>query len=196
MSFVAHDTVAWHQNRPGSHIRTIGDTPDGNGWLAGSLTFIEQICEPGVGAPTHWHEFDEALQVVEGTAEIWIESPATTPNQFHNGGPGAIQYHRQVVGPGVSAFFPARLRHGFVNVGQNRLRIQGAFPARELATHFVGHEEQQVRADRRIAWEYAESPDDGGVSLRARRRGEERAETGGFTTESTEVKERSALRQE
>ena len=131
MPFVEQKPVAWRQNRPGSRIRTITDATGG----ADHLALIEQICEPSIGAPTHWHDFDEVLEIVEGTAEIWIGE------------------ERRTVGPGVSAFMPAGVHHGFVNVGQDLLRIRGAFAARELVTHFVGHEDQIVRADLPIPWE-------------------------------------------
>ena len=135
MPFVEHEAIPWRQNRPGSRIRTIADLEGGEAPPAGQLALIEQVCEPGVGAPTHWHAFDEVLQVVEGAAEVWIGE------------------QRRRIGPGVSAFIPARVRHGFRNVGHAPLCIQGAFAARELVTHFVGHEEQVVRADRPIPWE-------------------------------------------
>ncbi len=135
MPFVEQKPVAWRQNRPGSRIRTITDATCGAAPTADHLALIEQICEPGIGAPTHWHDFDEVLEVVEGTAEVWIGE------------------ERRTVGPGVSAFMPAGVRHGFRNIGQDVLRIRGAFAARELVTHFVGYEEQIVRADLPIPWE-------------------------------------------
>ena len=78
---------------------------------------------------------DAVFALIEGTAEVWIGED------------------RRTVGPGVSAFMPAGVRHGFRNVGQDVLRIRGAFAARELVTHFVGHEEHIVRADLPIPWE-------------------------------------------
>ncbi len=137
MPFVEEAAIPWQQNRPGSAIRTIADYAGDGQPAAERLALIEQICEPGVGAPLHWHDFDEVLQIVEGIAEVWIGE------------------ERRVVGPGVSAFMPAGVRHGFRNVGQTRLRLRGAFAAHELVTHFVGHEEQAVRADQPIPWEGA-----------------------------------------
>ena len=135
MPFVEQNPIPWRQNRPGSRIRTITDATGSAAPTADHLALIEQICEPGIGAPMHWHDFDEVLEVVEGTAEVWIGE------------------ERRTVGPGVSAFMPAGVRHGFRNIGQVLLRIRGAFAARELVTYFVGHEEQTVRADLPIPWE-------------------------------------------
>ncbi len=134
MSFVEQKPIPWQQNRPGSRIRTITDVT-GATPTADHLALIEQICEPGIGAPTHWHDFDEVLEVVKGIAEVWIGE------------------ERRTIGPGVSAFLPAGVHHGFRNVGPDVLRIRGAFAARELVTHFVGHEDQIVRADLPIPWE-------------------------------------------
>jgi len=136
MAFVDHAEAVWRQNRPGSRIRVIAAAA-GPGPSCGHLAQIEQICEPGVGAPTHWHDFDEVLQVLSGTAEIWIGD------------------ERRTIGPGVSAFMPAGVRHGFRNAGADLLHLHGAFSARELVTHFAGHEDQAVLANMPIPWERA-----------------------------------------
>lgn len=37
------------------------------------LSIFEQWCEPGIGAPIHWHRVEEALTVLSVEAEIWID---------------------------------------------------------------------------------------------------------------------------
>src|ERR1700728_3073266 len=36
------------------------------------LCIFDQFCDPGLGAPTHMHAVEEVLEVIDGTAEIWI----------------------------------------------------------------------------------------------------------------------------
>ena len=36
------------------------------------LCIFDQFCDPGLGAPIHSHAVEEVLEVIEGTAEIWL----------------------------------------------------------------------------------------------------------------------------
>jgi mannose-6-phosphate isomerase-like protein (cupin superfamily) len=47
------------------------------------LCIFDQFCDPGLGAPIHSHAVEEVLEVIEGTAEIWLgkESAIVKPNQ-------------------------------------------------------------------------------------------------------------------
>jgi quercetin dioxygenase-like cupin family protein len=112
---VEHDGQAWRENRPGSEIQLIAD-PTAS---VSGLALLNQVCEPGVGAPSHTHEFEEILTVLEGSAEIWI---------------GA---ERHTVGPGTSVFVPTGAVHGFVAVGDARLKLQAAIAAHELRAQFL-----------------------------------------------------------
>src|SRR5262245_42114819 len=96
MRIVEHAGQTWRENRPGSRIQIIADPTAGES----SLALVNQVCDPGVGAPSHTHEFDEILTILEGSAELWA---------------GAT---RLTVGPGTSAFVRAGTVHGFRNVGQ------------------------------------------------------------------------------
>jgi mannose-6-phosphate isomerase-like protein (cupin superfamily) len=72
-----------------------------------------------VGAPSHTHEFEEVLTVVEGTAQAWIDDS------------------REIVGPGTSIFVPTGAVHGFRNVGDGLLKLQVVIAALELRATFV-----------------------------------------------------------
>jgi quercetin dioxygenase-like cupin family protein len=113
--FVEHSGQAWAENRPGSRIQLIAD-PTAS--VAG-LALLNQECQPGVGAPSHTHEFEELLTVAEGSAEVWVND------------------QRRVVGPGATVFVPTGAVHGFRNVGQGLLRMQAVIAARELRARFL-----------------------------------------------------------
>ena len=85
---------------------------------AKALTIFEQWCEPGLGAPTHWHQVEEVLTVLSGDAEIWIgeeQFPATA---------------------GHSALIPAKSRHGFRNTGDGELHMLAILAAPIFEAHY------------------------------------------------------------
>ena len=71
------------------------------------LTIFEQWCDPGLGAPEHFHPVEEVLSVIDGKAEIWAEGSDSV-----------------VVSEGQSVFVLAGQRHKFRNCGQDRLHMQ------------------------------------------------------------------------
>jgi len=71
------------------------------------LTIFEQWCDPGLGAPEHFHPVEELLSVIDGKAEIWAEGSDSA-----------------VVSAGQSVFVPAGQRHKFRNCGHDRLHMQ------------------------------------------------------------------------
>jgi quercetin dioxygenase-like cupin family protein len=81
------------------------------------LTVFEQWCDPGLGAPAHLHAVEELLTVLEGEAEVWVET----------------ERHR--VTAGQSVVVPAGRKHGFTNCGSGILRVQAilASPVFEAA---------------------------------------------------------------
>ncbi len=72
---------------------------------ATQLTVFEQWCEPGRGAPTHWHDVEEVLTLLSGQADIWI---------------GERRF-RAIAGQ--SAVIAPELRHGFTNCGDGELHV-------------------------------------------------------------------------
>jgi oxalate decarboxylase/phosphoglucose isomerase-like protein (cupin superfamily) len=73
---------------------------------------------PGTQSPLHWHYVEEQLVVVVGTAEVHCDGETIT------------------VGPGQTVVFPARLVHGFKNVGDEELHVIGAWPWPFLEVYF------------------------------------------------------------
>jgi len=115
MVIVKHTGRPWTESRPGSRIQLIAD-PTGS---VSGLALLNQECRPGVGAPSHTHEFEEVLTIVEGTAEVWVDNA------------------RQVVGAGKTVFVRAGAIHGCVNVGDGLLKLEAAIAATELRATFV-----------------------------------------------------------
>ena len=75
------------------------------------LCIFDQFCDPGLGAPIHSHAVEEVLEVIEGTAEIWLgkESAIVKPNQ--------------------SVLVPAGARHGFRNLENTTLHVRATLAA-------------------------------------------------------------------
>lgn len=115
MVAVEHGRQAWRENRPGSRIQLVADP---SGVVAG-LALLNQECAPGVGAPSHTHEFEELLTVLDGTAEVWVDG------------------ERQIVHPGTTVFVRRGAAHGFRNVGDGVLRLQAVIAANELRANFL-----------------------------------------------------------
>lgn len=101
-------------------MRVIQPHPEPEKWRDGVLTsmrisaivgsqqlcIFEQLCQPGLGAPTHSHTVEEILEVIDGQAEFRIEDEVMTllPNQ--------------------SVIVPAGSRHGFTNSGTGTLKVR------------------------------------------------------------------------
>ena len=81
------------------------------------LCLFEQWCDPGLGAPTHYHAVEEVLSVMAGEAEVWV---------------GA---ERARIKAGQSVVIPAGIAHGFRNAGNDTLHVQAtlASPVFEAA---------------------------------------------------------------
>ena len=107
MKVITHadmDVVEWRQ---GVETRMLVSA------LTGSmqLCIFEQICDPGLGAPTHLHAVEEVLTVVEGRAEIWVGNDRT------------------IAGAGHSVLIPAGTKHGFRNLEQTKLHMRATLAA-------------------------------------------------------------------
>jgi mannose-6-phosphate isomerase-like protein (cupin superfamily) len=77
-----------------------------------SLCVMEQVCDPGAGAPPHRHDgIEEVLLVLSGRARAHVGDEKTE------------------LGGGDSVVVPAGSRHGFTNVGSDSLRILAIFAA-------------------------------------------------------------------
>ena len=101
MTLIDHASQAREDWRPGVSTRMRVSALTG----ASALSIFEQWCEPGLGAPTHWHAVEEVLTVLSGEAEIWMDG------------------ERVLARAGQSALIPAGSRHGFRNAGNGELHI-------------------------------------------------------------------------
>jgi mannose-6-phosphate isomerase-like protein (cupin superfamily) len=75
------------------------------------LCIFDQFCDPGLGAPLHIHAVEEVLEVVEGTAEIWL-------------GKNSV-----IVKPNQSVLVPAGAKHGFRNLENTTLHVRATLAA-------------------------------------------------------------------
>ena len=107
MKVLVHDEQPLEQWREGVMTRMRVSA------LAGGrqLCIFEQFCEPGLGAPTHSHAVEEVLEVLAGTAEVWLGEEKA-----------AMQANQSVV-------VPAGARHGFRNIGQDILHMRATLAA-------------------------------------------------------------------
>lgn len=101
MIVVKHEEQPWEEWRPGVVSRAWATAATG----AKQVRIAEQIFEPGTGAPTHWHYFEENITVMSGRGEFWVDG------------------EHQVLELGTTVVVLATSRHGFRNVGDEPLHI-------------------------------------------------------------------------
>jgi quercetin dioxygenase-like cupin family protein len=94
---------------------------------ATQLCVFEQFCQPGKGAPAHYHTVEEVLTVLDGTADVWVEEDRST------------------LTAGQSVVVPAGRRHGFQNVGDTVLHVQAILAAPVFEASFDDRTETQRR---------------------------------------------------
>jgi len=113
MTVIDHASQPKDEWRPGVLTRMVASSAVG----AAQLCVFEQWCDPGLGAPAHLHAVEEILTVLEGEAEIFVET------------------ERRHTTAGQSVVIPAGLKHGFRNIGTGTLRVQAilASPVFEAA---------------------------------------------------------------
>lgn len=96
MKLIQHeqqDMVDW---RPGVATRMIVSAVTGSV----QLCIFEQFCDPELGAPMHMHVVEEVLDVIDGTAEIWVGDETATASS------------------GSTVIIPAGVFHGFRNTSK------------------------------------------------------------------------------
>ncbi len=94
---------------------------------AGHLCVFEQFCDPGRGAPTHRHEVEEVLTVLDGAAELWVDG------------------ERAVLTAGHSVVVAAGRGHGFRNAGPTTLHVRAILAAPVFEAWFEGEAEARRR---------------------------------------------------
>ena len=105
--------------RPNSQLAIIIDPARPSGDFVRGLTVFRERIAPGDRIPLHEHTIEELLLVDEGTIEV------------------ALGDERRVVEADAVVFIPARMAHGFRNVGEQEARIHAVFPAREVAIRYL-----------------------------------------------------------
>ena len=91
------------------------------------LCIFDQFCDPGLGAPTHVHAVEEVLEVISGSAEIWV-----------NDG-------RSVVGANQSVLIPAGAPHGFHNTGTETLHVRATLASSIFEAQYDSSKETSRR---------------------------------------------------
>ena len=75
------------------------------------MSIFDQFCDPALGAPIHCHAVEEVLEVIEGTAEIWLGK------------------ERGILKPNQSVLVPAGAWHGFRNLENRTLHMRATLAA-------------------------------------------------------------------
>lgn len=105
--------------RPKSKLAFVVDPGDDqNGSVENMTVFKEQI---GVGdkIPLHQHSIDEILVVSKGSIEV------------------SLGNSKQKVNDGAVVFIPAKVKHGFKNIGDDIANIVAVFPSREVDINYL-----------------------------------------------------------
>jgi quercetin dioxygenase-like cupin family protein len=106
--------VEW---RPGVRTRLHAASSTG----AEHLCVIEQLCDPGTGAPPHRHDgVEEVIAILEGRARFFVDEEEAE------------------LAAGESLLVPAGARHGFTNVGEEVLRVLAAFSSATPTVEYEG----------------------------------------------------------
>jgi len=91
------------------------------------LCIFEQWCDAGLGAPIHIHAVEEVLEVISGTAEIWLNDEAMT------------------VTSNQSVLIPRGARHGFKNIGEDTLHVRATLAAAVFEASYDDRDELSRR---------------------------------------------------
>ncbi|MDR6756713.1 quercetin dioxygenase-like cupin family protein [Mycoplana sp. BE70] len=116
MKAIIHAEQALEEWRAGVRTRRHVAACDG----ATAICIFEQWIDPGAGAPAHFHPAEEALTVLSGRAEFWLDQ------------------HRKTLSKDASLIVPAWVRHGFSNVGATVLHIHAVLALPHFEAHFDG----------------------------------------------------------
>jgi mannose-6-phosphate isomerase-like protein (cupin superfamily) len=126
MPVVYHGNVPNEPFRGGATYQTVVGDQQGSTPVRLGI----QTSPPGYRTPLHSHPYMEALMILEGAGEAWIE-----------GSDDLI-----ALAPGMTLVFPANVRHQFRTLGRRPLKTLGvhASPHRIVV---VVHEDNQAPGD-------------------------------------------------
>ena len=91
------------------------------------LCIFDQFCDPGLGAPTHVHAVEEVLEVMAGSAEVWLND------------------ERSLVGANQSVLIPAGAPHGFRNTGREPLHVRATLASSIFEAQYDSSKETSRR---------------------------------------------------
>ena len=109
--------------RPGVQTRMLASALNG----AAQLCVFEQFCDPGTGAPTHYHDVEEILTVRAGQAEVWLNDDRAT------------------LTAGQFVIIKAGDKHGFRNTGSTTLHMHAILAEPVFRTYFDDRTETSLR---------------------------------------------------
>jgi mannose-6-phosphate isomerase-like protein (cupin superfamily) len=91
------------------------------------LCIFDQFCDPGLGAPGHLHAVEEVLEIISGTAEIWVND------------------QKSDVCANQSVLIPAGAPHGFRNTGRETLHVRATLAAPIFEAQYYNSKETSRR---------------------------------------------------
>ncbi|GAB5435774.1 cupin domain-containing protein [Falsiruegeria mediterranea] len=123
MPHLSHDAQSLETWRPGVETRMRVSALTGSH----TLCIFEQYCDPGLGAPLHQHAVEEVLEVISGTAEIWLNDEIIQASA------------------NMSVLIPAGNMHGFRNTGQDTLHVRATLASPVFEASYADDREQSRR---------------------------------------------------
>jgi quercetin dioxygenase-like cupin family protein len=116
MPVVVHENVPFDPFRAGATYQTVVGDEKGSTPLRVGI----QTSSPGYRTPLHSHPYMEALTILEGEGEAWME--------------GSVPFR---IAPGMTLVFPANTRHWFRALSTQPLKTCGvhASPHRIVIEH-------------------------------------------------------------
>ncbi len=119
-NFVSLDTFDDPDDyRPNSKLALVVDPGDAENGLVENMTVFKEQIAVGDRIPLHQHSIDEVLIVNEGSIEVTL---GTT---------------KQKADIGAVVFIPAKVCHGFKNIGKATASIVAVFPSREVDINYL-----------------------------------------------------------
>lgn len=104
--------------RPDSKLAVILDPARSSGPYVRGLTVLDERIAPGDRIPLHEHGDDEVFFLDEGRLEVRLGD------------------ERREIASGAVVFIPARVAHGFENLGDSVARIHAVFPSHRLTIRY------------------------------------------------------------
>lgn len=105
--------------RPDSELAIIIDPSESAENYVQGLTVFKEKIAPGNKIPLHQHTIEEVLFVDEGEIKVTVGK------------------EQRMVAPGAIVFIPAKIQHGFQNVGNTVAKIHAVFPASEISIRYL-----------------------------------------------------------